>query len=193
MTLSLCQQFTYRYKISSKNWKSNVIFWNKCLLNVLSFRIKTRANRKNTTTTTTIVVRRHKNFVFRRNIIRYRNVNNINICHIRRAWFINFHFRFIFRDNLCKIWIITSNNVNRHWQHNQFNCFFFFKKLIIIASTTKIIVDFDNRNFYRNQKNDRQIQNDNRNRDDYNDKKKYRQIYQSKYRQIYQSRYRQIY
>ena len=62
---------------------------------------------------------------------------------------------------------------------------FFFKKLIIIALTTKIIVDFDNRNFYRNQKNDRQIQNDNRNRDDYNDKKKYRQIYQSIYRQIY--------
>ena len=54
---------------------------------------------------------------------------------------------------------------------------FFFKKLIIIVLTTKIIVDFDNRNFYRNQKNDRQIQNDNRNRDDYNDKKKYRQIY----------------
>ena len=32
---------------------------------------------------------------------------------------------------------------------------FFFKKLIIIVLTTKIIVDFDNRNFYRNQKNDR--------------------------------------
>ena len=48
---------------------------------------------------------------------------------------------------------------------------FSFKKLIIIVFTTKIIVDFDNRNFYRNQKNDRQIQNDNRNRDDYNDKK----------------------
>ena len=48
------------------------------------------------------------------------------------------------------------------------------KRLIIIASTAKTIVDSDSRNLYRDQENDRQTQNDNRNRDSYNDKKKYR-------------------
>ena len=83
-------------------------------------------------------------------------------------------------------------NLNYNEQHRQSTLTtqstqlsFSLKKLIIIVSTTKIIVDFDNRNFYRDQKNNRQTQNDNCNRDNYNDKKKYRQIYQSIYCQIY--------